>query len=70
MKQVRILKDGVYNGFIYIKGEIYPFIRKSDIYAYIGTSKKNTLVAVEENSLYGIEAEIIEIPEHNLNLVL
>ena len=72
MKQVRILKNGEYLGVPYNKGEIWDFVNvyKPNCSINIKKDNKVVIVSIANNNSYGLEAEIIEIPEHNLTLVL
>ena len=61
--KVRILKDGQHNDVTYRINEIWNFVKKESIHARIKLNGKETLVAIDQNPNYGIEAEIINEPE-------
>lgn len=72
MKKVRILKDGKYENIPYKRGEIWDFVSvyRKDQTIKVKKDNKVVIVSIADNNSYGLEAEIIEIPEHNLILAL
>ena len=62
VEQVRILKNGIYNGFRYKKGEIYNIKKKNSNMAYLDVFNggQNVIVSYVNSIIYGIECEFIE----------
>jgi hypothetical protein len=61
MKQVRIAKDGSYNGVHYKIGEIWNVIASGKYHCDIEKDGKKTHISISADTRYGIEG--IEITE-------